>query len=217
MRRILIIAAVLLLYPMAARAQDATPVTTPGSTNGPSTDYDAITDAAGLPAASVFGAGWAVDYAEDAGMEASARYRVWYTRDGGDRIYVAVYPFGDSVSAAVEASRLSRDHVAVMESELIEGDEGRTASELAELDAPVGCSDATWAEGFDRFTFYPTAAISCLDEANDRVLTVVLSGSVEQEDGSDALYIPGLSLVIQHVIDGPPVASPGQADSTPAA
>ena len=217
MRRVLVIAAAIMLFPMAAMAQDATPVTTPASTDGTSTDYDAITDASGMPRANVFGAGWELDYAEDNGTEAGARYRIWYTHSGGDRIYVAVYPFGDSVSDAVEAYGLSSDHVAAMESELIEGDEGRTASELAELNAPLGCSDVTWAEGFDRFTFYPTAAIACLDEANDRVLTVVLSGVVEGEDGSEAPYVPGLNVVMQHVFDVSPVAIPGQADSTPTA
>lgn len=179
-------------------AQEATPVGTPITTESAS-DHDAMVTALGLPPAITFGVGWSVDEARDNGRNTDPRYQVWYISSRGDRIYIAISPYGGSIGDAIDSLALASDQVARMERELIEDDESRSRAELVDLPGPTGCSDPTWAEGFERFTLYGTAAVACLDESQQRVMTVVLSGSVESVADLPTHYISGLFVILQRI------------------
>ncbi len=170
--------------------------------------YGDITARLGLPSAADFGPDWRLDLArriEPVARLDAERYQAWYTRADGSRIYLIVDLYGTSISDAVALSNESDDLIRQMESSLPEGSGGRSAIELGQIISAPGCSSTTRAEGEEPYTRYPVGALSCLDEENQRVLTVVVSGSVQNARLQNVDLIDAAHFVLRLILDGPSV------------
>ncbi len=194
------ILAVWLALPVLTLAQDATPApirATPEVSLRP----DQPVPIAGfdgfdgdLPAAATLGDGWVV---RTSGLappsDGPVRYVVEYASRQGDRVTVAVTPYG-SVSAALDVYAATDELLDAWQGPLAQDDDELSRSDLAELPDPDGCDRTSRVEGREAFTGYPVGATLCLSERQSAVVLVVASGVVRQ--GGEELRLHAASDVV---------------------